>query len=310
MVDVFLRPRSADDDGFLGVLHQLQEADSAPVCLEQNGEKAGEEWVALKGSEGVGFGSFHPAWWTGDPGIYQIEVRVHPGYSREGIGTRLYKQLCSPLRQRGATRLLSWVRTDSASGSGFAAQHGFVETGQVIQECRIRVSSAQLAFAEERANRLGQEGLTIASLAELGNQDETFLYALSRLGDDTEAPSQDTEESRHAFLAWQQEVLHGAGLSPQTHWVALREGFPVGMTYLKRLGPESAENDFTGVAAAYRGRGIASSLKRQTILWAKSQGIVWLYTSSEIGNTTMISLNRQLGYEPGAQRREMVCQLG
>ncbi len=277
--------------------------------LELKGEKAGEEWVALKGGEGVGVGSFHPAWWTGDPSTYSLEVRVHPGHAREGIGTQLYKQLCSQLRQREATRLLSWVRTDSPSGSGFALRHGFVETGQVIQECRLRVSSAQLAFAEERAKRLGQEGLKIASLAELGKLDETFLYTLSRLGDDTEAPSQDTEESRHAFLAWQQEVLHGAGLLPQTHWVALLEGVPVGMTYLKRLGPESAENDFTGVAAAYRGRGIASALKRHAILWAKSQRIVWLYTSSERGNTTMISLNRQLGYEPGAQRKEILTAL-
>lgn len=273
------------------------------MSLEQNGEKPGEEWVALKGSEGVGIGSFHPAWWTGDPSTYHIEVRVHPSHAREGIGTDLYNQLCSRLRQRGATRLLSWVRTDSASGSGFAGRHGFVETGQVIQECRLHVSEAKLAFAEQRAKRLGQEGLQIASLAELGNLDETFLYALYQLGDDTEEPS------RHAFLAWQQEVLHGAGLSPQTHWVALLEDIPVGMTYLKRLGLESAENDYTGVAAAYRGRGIASALKRHAILWATSQGIVWLYTSSEMSNTTMISLNRQLGYEPGAQRREIMCDL-
>jgi GNAT superfamily N-acetyltransferase len=309
VADIFLRPRSANDDAFLGALYQLQEADSAPVRLEQSGEKAGEEWVALKGSEGVGLGSFYPAWWTGDPSTYSLEVRVHPSHAREGIGTQLYKHLLSQLHQREATRLLSWVRTDSASGSGFAARHGFIETGQVIQECHLRVSHAQLAFAEERAKRLGQEGLKIASLAELGKLDETFLYTLSRLGDDTEAPLQDTEASPQAFSTWQQEVLHGAGLSPQTHWVALREGVPVGMTYLKRLEPESAENDFTGVATAYRGLGIASALKRQAILWAKSQGIVWLYTSSEIGNTTMISLNHQLGYEPGAQRREILCEL-
>lgn len=279
------------------------------MSLEQNGEKAGEEWVAVKGSEGVGIGSFHPAWWTGDPSTYRIDIRVHPDHAREGVGTHLYRQLCSRLRQHGATRLLGWVRTDAPSGSGFALRHGFIETGQVVQECRLRVSNAQLAFAEERAKRLGQKGLKIASLAELGNRGETFLYTLSRLGDDTEAPSQDTAESRHAFLAWKQEVLHGAGLSPQTHWVALMENVPVGMTYVKRLGAESAENDYTGVAAAYRGRGIASALKRQAILWAKTQGIVWLYTSSEIGNTTMISLNRQLGYEPGAQRREIMCDL-
>lgn len=217
MDEIRLRPRRADDDSFLGALHPLQEGDSAPVSLEQDGENTGEEWVALKGSESVGIGSFHSAWWTGDPGTYKIEIRVHPCHAREGIGTQLYKQICFQLRLRGATCLLSWVRTDSASGYGFAVRHGFVETGQVIQECRLHVSEAKLTFAEERITLLRQEGLKIASLAELGSLDETFLFALYQLGDDVEAPSQDTEESRHAFLAWQQEVLHGAGLSPQTH---------------------------------------------------------------------------------------------
>ena len=68
----------------------------------------------------MGVGSFHPAWWTGDPGISAVEVRVDPSRWRQGIGTRLYELLRSRLMTREATRLVSWVRADAANARRFA----------------------------------------------------------------------------------------------------------------------------------------------------------------------------------------------
>jgi GNAT superfamily N-acetyltransferase len=112
-----------------------------------------------------------------------------------------------------------------------------------------------------------------------------------------------------SFPSWQQEVLHAAGLSPETHWLALEGDRPVGMTFLKRLSDEAAENDYTGVASTHRGRGIASALKAHAIAWARQQGVHWFYTSSEIGNTRMIAINQRLGYQPGVRRLEVAQDL-
>ena len=77
------------------------------------------------------------------------------------------------------------------------------------------------------------------------------------------------------------------------------------MTFLKRLSDDAAENDYTGVASTYRGRGIARALKLRAIAWARQRGVRWFYTSSEIGNARMIAVNRRLGYEPGVRRLEV-----
>jgi GNAT superfamily N-acetyltransferase len=77
------------------------------------------------------------------------------------------------------------------------------------------------------------------------------------------------------------------------------------MSFLKRLSDDAAENDFTGVAPDYRGRGIATALKRQAIAWAQGNGVRWFYTSSEVGNAPMIAINRRLGYQPGVRRRQI-----
>ena len=55
----------------------------------------------------------------------------------------------------------------------------------------------------------------------------------------------------------------------------------------------------------HRGRGIASALKLRAIAWAGGQGVRWFYTSSEIGNTPLIAINRRLGYRPGVRRLEV-----
>jgi hypothetical protein len=57
-------------------------------------------------------------------------------------------------------------------------------------------------------------------------------------------------------------------MSAETHWVALNGERPVGMTFLKRLSEDAAENDYTCVAATHRSRGIATALKLRTIAWA------------------------------------------
>src|SRR5207249_1421039 len=102
-------------------------------------DERSEQWVALERDQVVGVAGFHPAWWTGDAGVHSIEIRVAPDHSRQGIGSLLYDRLWSRLLRLGATRLVGWVRADAAGGRGFAARHGFQESGEVIQEYRLAI---------------------------------------------------------------------------------------------------------------------------------------------------------------------------
>jgi GNAT superfamily N-acetyltransferase len=312
-----LRPRAAGDDARIVEINNQQEGDSLPLTLaryraehaEQAADGQSEQWVAVDRDQLVGVGSFHPAWWTDHPGIYAGEIRVDPGRWRQGIGTRLYDLLQSRLLTREAIRLLSWVREDAAHARRFAARHGFYETGQVVQECRLHVPAAETERYEGGEERLRREGVRIASLAELGRDDELFLRGLQRVSADSGDGPPDPESLGDSFATWRRQVIHGAGMSPETHWVALDGDRPVGMTFLKRLSDDAAENDYTGVASTHRGRGIAPALKLRAIAWARHHGVNWFHTSSEVGNTRMIAINRGLGYQPGVRRLEVARDL-
>ena len=60
---------------------------------------------------------------------------------------------------------------------------------------------------------------------------------------------QEHEQLSDSFSSWREEILQAPGLSPETQWIALDAGRPVGMSFLKRLSEDAAENDYTAVAS-------------------------------------------------------------
>jgi RimJ/RimL family protein N-acetyltransferase len=58
----------------------------------------------------------------------------------------------------------------------------------------------------------------------------------------------------------------------------------------------------TAVRRAWRGRGIASALKRAQIAWAKEHGFQRLTTTNEVRNAPMRRINEAFGYLPAPGR--------
>jgi len=83
----------------------------------------------------------------------------------------------------------------------------------------------------------------------------------------------------------------------------------VGLTYLVVHNPERASTGYTGVARAYRGRGVASALKEAAVRWASDHGIQYIYTGNDLTNAPMLAINRKLGFQPLPASIEMVKQL-
>jgi GNAT superfamily N-acetyltransferase len=312
-----LRPAVAEDDARIVEIYNLHEHDTVPrtvaryrmECAAVSADHSGERYVAIEEGTVVGYGGHQWAWWTGEPGIYAIELRVDPHYANQGIGGSLFKRLFSQLSLWGATHLTEWVRADAVEGRRFATKYGFSETGQVIQEYHLSIAEADTGAYAQHEGRLKEQGVRIVSLAELGNTDAPFLHALQRLWADSGKEAPDPDCLLDNFEVWQRQVLHAPGLTPETHWIALKGECPVGMTFLKRLGDDAFENDYTGVASTHRGRGIATALKLRAILWAQQHAVEWFYTSSEIDNAAMIAINTRMGYKPGVRRLEVCCDL-
>ena len=59
-----------------------------------------------------------------------------------------------------------------------------------------------------------------------------------------------------------------------------------------------AWHDMTAVGRAWRGRGVATVLKRSTIAWAIKHGLEALETGNDEDNAPMRAINARLGYRP------------
>ena len=59
-----------------------------------------------------------------------------------------------------------------------------------------------------------------------------------------------------------------------------------------------AYHDMTAVRRGYRGRGIATALKRATIAWAVEHGLEALDTGNDTENAPMRAVDLALGYQP------------
>jgi GNAT superfamily N-acetyltransferase len=81
-------------------------------------------------------------------------------------------------------------------------------------------------------------------------------------------------------------------------FLALYEGEVIGCAGLIRDTdqPDRGENALTAVLREWRGRGIASHLKRRTLQWAAANGVREVYTWTQAGNDPMRRLNEHLGY--------------
>ena len=69
--------------------------------------------------------------------------------------------------------------------------------------------------------------------------------------------------------------------------------------------PERAENGLTVVEHRWRGRGLATALKRRQLAWAAANGVREIITWTQLGNEAMQRVNRALGYETRTISRTM-----
>ena len=90
------------------------------------------------------------------------------------------------------------------------------------------------------------------------------------------------------------------GLDPHradTYFIALENARAIGYGFLD-FEDGTWSHGFTAVARAARGRGVATSIKRAQLRWAKANGVRTLRTANEERLVGMLAMNKRLGYRP------------
>jgi predicted GNAT superfamily acetyltransferase len=102
-----------------------------------------------------------------------------------------------------------------------------------------------------------------------------------------------------SYDAWRADTIDAPDALPALCLVALVGDQVVGWTGLSALAEEGvAENQLTGVVHAWRGRGIATALKREQAWRAKQAGLRRIETTNDEVNGPMRAVNLRLGFEP------------
>lgn len=231
--------------------------------------------------------------WHAEPGVVRTLAFVQEERRGRGIGSALVRRLAEWAGAHDADAVQGTVEEDDPATIAWLEEHGYVETG--------RNSTMVLDLkAIEEPDVSPPAGISIVSWAEMPDL-AAGMYRVAR-----EAyPDVPGEESATmaSFEEWLTNDMGGAGDRPEATFIALAAGSVVGYAKLSlsSTDAEHAFHDMTGVLRDWRGRGIASALKRAEIAWAKHNGYEQLETWNEVRNTPIRILNERHGYvlQPG-----------
>jgi GNAT superfamily N-acetyltransferase len=211
-----------------------------------------------------------------------VAPRVLPEHRRRGVGSALLTALADHVATLGLPEVRSMV--DDPRSLGFAERFGFVEVDRQIEQVR--------AIGAEPAPSPLPAGVDVLTLDQ---HPQLWAACYERFGREVLA---DFALFQPLQISAEQWSTSWAG---DPMFLALYGGEVIGCAGLDRDTdrPERGENALTAVRRDWRGRGIASHLKRRTLRWAADHGLSELYTWTQAGNTSMLRLNEHLGYVRG-----------
>jgi RimJ/RimL family protein N-acetyltransferase len=221
-------------------------------------------------------------------------IRVLPESRRGGVGSALLAALSQHALGGGRTKLWGRIRDDDAESLSFAEHRGFREVGRE-RDVMLDVTKLPAVAPEPPA------GIRLVSFAERHD----LLAAVYAVDNEVspDVPGHE-EHAQQTYEHWARQNVEGPGAMLEACFAALEGDQVVGYAALRRYGEGSpeAENLLTAVRRAWRGRGIATALKRAQIEAARAAGVERIFTTNDETNVAMRGVNARLGYEPLPER--------
>jgi GNAT superfamily N-acetyltransferase len=223
----------------------------------------------------------------GEPFLW-ADATVVPEHRQEGIGEALLRRISERGRSLGKQGLQLEVKADDEASIQFVEKRGFRE---IEREHEVVLDLTALDAPPAVDPPAGIELVPYSARRDL----EREMYAVdSEAGADIPGLASSFDQT---FEEWRVFAIERPSRDLDLTFLALADGHVVGVAYLEDHG-EVCFHNLTGVARAWRGRGIASALKRAQIAGAHARGVKRLVTESQQDNLPMRNLNEKLGYRP------------
>lgn len=244
----------------------------------------------------------HDGWLK--PNHFYLNVMVGVPWRGQGIGSRLYAEGAAFAQAHGATHLEAEVRDNDPAALRFAETRGFCRVAHTFESVLDLDGFDETPFLGH-LTRAQAAGVRFFSLADLGTLSEDNLRRLYDLNRAAALDNPGNPGVFEPFESFRHTVFEASWFRPDGQWLAADGERWVGLAAVV-LYPEShsSYNGFTGVDAAYRGRGLATALKLLAIRWARAQGARSMRTDNDSRNAAMLAINHKLGYRsrPGSYR--------
>ena len=246
---------------------RAQDSPSRLLLLaELDGSVVGSGLADRSATAGVGFAA---------PGVL-------PEHRRQGVGSALLRALAEHCTGLGLPVLRSHV--DDPGSLPFAQVFGFAEVDRQIEQIRT--------VGHEPPPSAPPAGVSVVTHDE---NPELWAACFETFGKEALADFAVYAPLEISAAQW------NSSWRGDTMFLALSGGEVIGCAGLDvdTDRPDRAENALTAVRRDWRGRGIASHLKRRTLQWAADHGVREIYTWTQAGNSSMLRLNEHLGYVTG-----------
>ena len=250
------------------------------------------DWLALLDGEAVGVGGC-----TLLPGQEQSVAAfavncVLPSARGQGVGTAIYRQVSAYARSLGKSELEFFGFEDDPDGVAFAERRGFEVVGRIRGLC-LPLDGCPRPSVDP------PEGVTITTLAEQPELArgvwEVACEAMPDIPYDGDAPWDPGSFEQFVVID-----LSGPKYIPEATFVAVCDGKVIGYGQLCWSDRVSGIGDHAMLAVrrAWRGRGVASTLKAAQIAWALDNGLSELRTGNEERNAAARAVNAKFPYTP------------
>ncbi|HTT74067.1 MAG TPA: GNAT family N-acetyltransferase [Thermoplasmata archaeon] len=236
--------------------------------------------------------------WDGEPGSYWVLVAVDPDHEHRGVGRALADAAERTAADWSARVTRTEVPVDQERGVRFAAARGYVEVRRYWQS-KQDVAEVDLDRIPDPGPTLERRGVRFSTYAAEGPDRPGVRAAVYRLYVvASESMPRIGPYRPMARADFESMTLGNRALLSDAFFLAAHGAEYVGMSYLERSldDPTSLHQLYTGTDPGWRGRGIASALKRRTVEYARAHGVRYIWTANDSRNEAMWRINQRLGY--------------
>lgn len=294
-----------EDAGFVADLDTALFPDEPedPVLLRFAWENEDPEWVQerliiLQDGRPVGFAFHsHPPWEKVTRRFGSVGADLLPQLRSAAGLSRAFDTIEERSRRSGAETFETNARESDTSLRHFLQARGYREDrlGKWWELDLVGQRDRLLTMREAARARMRDQGISLLTLDQ--DEDPERYQQLNVLGNETGDDVPSTLPNVHTpfevFFKW----LHAPSLREDRIWIARTAGAMAGSSFL--MYPPQRGNvwtEFTGVARAARGRGIARALKLETLGQAIELGVPRVRTENDRENAPILHINEHLGY--------------